>query len=146
MGIQKYNAAVKDVLSQDNMRCSLEIARRYVNEPLEFCNGVIFSEDKIFNSGNDGPVKVFRPERTRYEYNYVKKTVHLMEDLETAVGQYNLAYKQIDLFALQVYVEDFKFSVFGCFPLDWTLLHSMAAGIATYLVIFYQFSNMEKNI
>ncbi|KAF5272894.1 hypothetical protein FQA39_LY07660 [Lamprigera yunnana] len=75
-----------------------------------------------------------------------KKTVQLMEDLEKAVGKSNLAYKQIELFSLQVYVEDFKFSVFGCFPLDWTLLHSMAAGIATYLVIFHQFSNMEKNV
>ncbi|KAF5272892.1 hypothetical protein FQA39_LY07658 [Lamprigera yunnana] len=75
-----------------------------------------------------------------------KKTVQLMEDLEKAVGKSNFGYKQIELFSLQVYVEDFKFSVFGCFPLDWTLLHSMAAGIATYLVIFHQFSNMEKNL
>ncbi|KAF5302620.1 hypothetical protein FQR65_LT19102 [Abscondita terminalis] len=74
-----------------------------------------------------------------------KKTVQLMEDLEKAVGKSNLPYKQVELFSLQVYVEDFKFSVFGCFPLDWTLLHSMVAGVATYLVIFHQFSNMEKN-
>ncbi|KAF5286017.1 hypothetical protein FQR65_LT13014 [Abscondita terminalis] len=73
-----------------------------------------------------------------------KKTVQLMEDLEQAVGKSNLPYKQVELFSLQVYVEDFKFSVFGCFPLDWTLLHSMVAGVATYLVIFHQFSNMEK--
>ncbi|KAF5271164.1 hypothetical protein FQR65_LT17689 [Abscondita terminalis] len=75
-----------------------------------------------------------------------KKTVQLMEDLETAVGKSNLPYKQVELFSLQVYVENFKFSVFGYFPLDWTLLHSMVAGVATYLVIFHQFSNMEKNV
>ncbi|KAF5279263.1 hypothetical protein FQR65_LT15448 [Abscondita terminalis] len=74
-----------------------------------------------------------------------KRTVQLMEDLEKAVGKSNLPYKQVELFSLQVYVEDFKFSLFGCFPLDWTLLHSMAAGVATYLVIFHQFSNIERN-
>ncbi|KAF5300139.1 hypothetical protein FQR65_LT09230 [Abscondita terminalis] len=85
-----------------------------------------------------------------YSYSSVettaKKTVQLMEDLERAVGKSNLPYKQVELFSLQVYVEDFKFSVFGCFPLDWTLLHSMVAGVATYLVIFHQFSNMEKKV
>ncbi|KAK4883273.1 hypothetical protein RN001_006592 [Aquatica leii] len=77
--------------------------------------------------------------------NEARKTVRLMEDLERAVGKSNLPYKQVELFSLQVYVEDFKFSIYGCFPLDWTLLHSMVAGVATYLVIFHQFSNMEKN-
>ncbi|KAF5274471.1 hypothetical protein FQR65_LT16985 [Abscondita terminalis] len=67
-----------------------------------------------------------------------------MEDLEKATNKANLSYKQVELFSLQVYVEDYKFSVFGCFPLDWTLLHSMVAVVATYLVIFHQFSNIEK--
>ncbi|KAF5272606.1 hypothetical protein FQR65_LT17324 [Abscondita terminalis] len=54
-----------------------------------------------------------------------KETVQLMEDLERTAIKSNLPYKQVELFSLQVYVEDFKFSVFGSFPLDWTLLHTV---------------------
>ncbi|KAF5300140.1 hypothetical protein FQR65_LT09231 [Abscondita terminalis] len=84
--------------------------------------------------------------KSNLPYKQVVKTVNLIEDLERAIGKSNLPYKQVELFSLQVYVEDFKFSLYGCFPLDWTLLHSMVAGVATYLVIFHQFSNMEKNV
>ncbi|KAF5286015.1 hypothetical protein FQR65_LT13012 [Abscondita terminalis] len=58
--------------------------------------------------------------------NEAKKTVEIMVDLERAVGKFNLPFKLVELFSLQVYVEDFKLSVFGCVLLDWTLLHSVS--------------------
>ncbi|KAF5286009.1 hypothetical protein FQR65_LT13006 [Abscondita terminalis] len=57
---------------------------------------------------------------------YAKKTAQLIEDLENSLGRSKLSYKQVELFALQIYTEDFKFIVFRSFPLDWTLLHSLA--------------------
>ncbi|KAF5305364.1 hypothetical protein FQR65_LT18704 [Abscondita terminalis] len=76
----------------------------------------------------------------------VKKVVDLVEELENTVGQSNLPYKQVELLSLQVYVEDFKFAIFGCIPLDWTLFHSMLAGVASYLVILHQLNTMENMI
>ncbi|KAF5282384.1 hypothetical protein FQR65_LT14320 [Abscondita terminalis] len=76
----------------------------------------------------------------------VKKVVDVVEELENTVGQSNLPYKQVELLSLQVYVEDFKFAIFGCIPLDWALFHSMLAGVASYLVILHQLNTMENMI
>ncbi|XP_031347649.1 uncharacterized protein LOC116174012 [Photinus pyralis] len=74
-----------------------------------------------------------------------KKTVEIMEHLEGFMDKLYVQHLQVQLFSLQVYVNDFKFDIFGCFPLDWTLLRSMASGITTYWIIFHQFSHMEKH-
>ncbi|KAF5286016.1 hypothetical protein FQR65_LT13013 [Abscondita terminalis] len=53
-----------------------------------------------------------------------KETVQIIHDLEKSAGASNLPYLQVELFSLQMYVDDIKFKVFGTFPLDWTILHS----------------------
>ncbi|KAF5273715.1 hypothetical protein FQR65_LT17127 [Abscondita terminalis] len=124
-------------------------ALKCVKPGLFFCSVAKFSNSYGLKHNNSvGPKKTHSvlDVSSFTGISMAKKTVQLMEDLETAVGKSNLPYKQVELFSLQVYVENFKFSVFGYFPLDWTLLHSMVAGVATYLVIFHQFSNMEKNV
>ncbi|KAB0796465.1 hypothetical protein PPYR_10526 [Photinus pyralis] len=76
-------------------------------------------------------------------YEEAKKTVHIVEDLKRLISVRNSECLQVELLSIQVYTNDFKFSIYGCFLLDWRLLHSMASSIATYLVIFHQFHMME---
>ncbi|KAF5282786.1 hypothetical protein FQR65_LT02783 [Abscondita terminalis] len=46
----------------------------------------------------------------------------------------------IEIYSLQMYHNRLKFYVCGLFPLDYTLLHTIVAGVTTYLVILVQFN------
>jgi hypothetical protein len=37
---------------------------------------VIFSDESVFSSANDGPVRMYRPQGTRYNAEYVKESAH----------------------------------------------------------------------
>ncbi|XP_044763765.1 gustatory receptor 68a-like isoform X3 [Coccinella septempunctata] len=74
-----------------------------------------------------------------------KLAVENIYDIQTRIGRKNLPYKSMELFLLKSKLNELKFSVCGFFPLDWTLIYSMVAGITTYLVYLIQFREMEQS-
>ncbi|KAB0801638.1 hypothetical protein PPYR_03824 [Photinus pyralis] len=74
-----------------------------------------------------------------------KRTLYLIEDLEQKTSKLSFNYMQVELISLQVFLQDLRFSVLGCLPMDWTLMRIMLAATASYLVILYQFSNEKVN-
>ncbi|XP_064213168.1 putative gustatory receptor 28a [Tribolium castaneum] len=49
----------------------------------------------------------------------------------------------IEIYSLQMYHNRLYFTVCGLFPLDYTLLYTIVAGVTTYLVILIQFNNSD---
>ncbi|XP_045467819.1 gustatory receptor 68a-like [Harmonia axyridis] len=74
-----------------------------------------------------------------------KLAVENIYDIQTRIGRKNLPYKSMELFLLKSKLNELKFSVCGFFPLDWSLIYSMVAGITTYLVYLIQFREMEQD-
>ncbi|XP_044764131.1 uncharacterized protein LOC123320771 isoform X2 [Coccinella septempunctata] len=70
-----------------------------------------------------------------------KKAVEAIHDIQLRIGRKNLPYKSMELFLLNSKLNDLK--VCGFFPLDWTLIYSMVAGISTYIVYLIQFREVE---
>ncbi|XP_044763766.1 gustatory receptor for bitter taste 66a-like isoform X4 [Coccinella septempunctata] len=83
---------------------------------------------------------------TSWKTNTMSKlAVENIYDIQTRIGRKNLPYKSMELFLLKSKLNELKFSVCGFFPLDWTLIYSMVAGITTYLVYLIQFREMEQS-
>ncbi|XP_045468188.1 uncharacterized protein LOC123676365 [Harmonia axyridis] len=74
-----------------------------------------------------------------------KLAVENIYDIQSRIGRKNLPYKSMELFLLKSKLNELKFSVCGFFPLDWSLIYSMVAGITTYLVYLIQFREMEQS-
>ncbi|KAL3271537.1 hypothetical protein HHI36_022014 [Cryptolaemus montrouzieri] len=72
-----------------------------------------------------------------------KRVAENIQKLQVQFGRHNLPYKSAELFLLKSKINEPKSSVCGFFPLDWTLVYSMVAGITTYLVYLVQFREME---
>ncbi|KAI4465419.1 mitotic spindle assembly checkpoint protein mad2 [Holotrichia oblita] len=73
-GLKNYSASKKFALEPQHKQDRLNFANLYVNENADFWERVIFSDEKIFQSSHDGPVRVYRPANTRYEERYIKPT------------------------------------------------------------------------
>ncbi|XP_069696818.1 putative gustatory receptor 28a [Periplaneta americana] len=55
-----------------------------------------------------------------------------------------VAMQELNVFSLQLIHRKVQFTACGCFPLDFSLLHSIAGAVTTYLVILIQFQLAAK--
>jgi hypothetical protein len=62
---------VKEQLSEEHTLCLLAFAADNVDRDW---GNVIFSDEFVFSSANDGPVRVYRPQGTRYNAEYVEES------------------------------------------------------------------------
>jgi hypothetical protein len=62
---------VKEKLSEEHRLCRLAFAEDNVDRDW---GNVIFSDESVFYSANDGPVRVHRPQGTRYNAEYVNES------------------------------------------------------------------------
>jgi hypothetical protein len=70
-GLRSRSTAVKEKLSEEHRLYWLAFAEDNVDH--EWGN-VIFSDESMFSSANDGPVRVYRPQGTHYNAEYVKES------------------------------------------------------------------------
>lgn len=70
-GLTSRRAAKKQKLTDEQRIYRLAYAEENLNR--EWGN-VIFSDECVFSSGNDGPIRVFRPSGTRHNEEYVAET------------------------------------------------------------------------
>ncbi|XP_045472107.1 putative gustatory receptor 28a [Harmonia axyridis] len=79
---------------------------------------------------------VYVTSETSEEANYCPRILHkIRNNSENEELQ-----DTIEIYSLQMYHNRLIFSIMGLFPLDYSLLYTMAAGITTYLVILIQFN------
>lgn len=71
--IRSRCAANKIFLTERNKQGRLEFAHEYLNEN-NFWETVIFSDEKTFQSCNNGRIRVYRPSGMRYDEIYTHKT------------------------------------------------------------------------
>lgn len=69
-GLRSRNAARKPKLTEEHQLYRLAFAEENLHRDWA---DVIFSDESIFSSANDGPVRVFRPQGSRYDSRYVKQ-------------------------------------------------------------------------
>jgi hypothetical protein len=70
-GLLSRSAAVKEKLSEVHRLYRLTFAENNVDRDWE---NVIFSDKSVFSSANDGQVRVYRPQGTHYNAEYVKES------------------------------------------------------------------------
>jgi hypothetical protein len=72
-GLRSRSAAMKKKLSEEHRLYWLEFAEDNVD-----CDwgNVIFFDESVFSSANDGPVRVYRPQGTSYNVEHVKEASH----------------------------------------------------------------------
>jgi hypothetical protein len=70
-GLRSRSAAVKEKLSEEHRLYRLAFAEDNVDRDW---GNVIFSDESMFSSANEGPVRVCSPRGTRYNAEYVKES------------------------------------------------------------------------
>ncbi|KAF5275231.1 hypothetical protein FQR65_LT04265 [Abscondita terminalis] len=71
-----------------------------------------------------------------------KKTATIIHDIWNKYASANdvdANVNHLQLISLQILNTELKFTAYGFFPLDWTLLHAIVSAVATYVVILIQF-------
>ncbi|KAJ8985734.1 hypothetical protein NQ317_014385 [Molorchus minor] len=68
-------AAHKVFLTEDHKQRRVQFANEFLQEN-EFWNNVVFSDEKTFQSSNNGRLRVYRPRNTRFEENYTLRTTN----------------------------------------------------------------------
>ncbi|KAK5646029.1 hypothetical protein RI129_004493 [Pyrocoelia pectoralis] len=71
------------------------------------------------------------------------KCPRLMHKIRNATKNAKLQ-DTIEMYSLQMYHNRLQFYVCGLFPLDYTFLHTIVAGVTTYLVILIQFNSANS--
>jgi hypothetical protein len=69
-GLGSRSATVKEKLSEEHNLYRLAFAEDNVDRDW---GNVIFSDESVLFSANDGPVQVYRPQGTRYNAEYMKE-------------------------------------------------------------------------
>jgi hypothetical protein len=69
--LRSRSAAVKENLSEEHRLYRLAFAEDNVDRD---SGNVIFSDESVLSSANDGPVRVYRPQGTRYNAEYLKES------------------------------------------------------------------------
>lgn len=69
-----YAAAKKIALSDEDKQSRLLYALNYSHRERHFWENVVFTDEKVFQNTNDGHVRVYRPQRTRFDERYVSET------------------------------------------------------------------------
>jgi hypothetical protein len=70
-GLRSRSAAVKEKLSEEHRLYRLAFAE---DNMYRDWGNVIFSDESVFSSANDGPVRVYRPQGTRYNAEYLEES------------------------------------------------------------------------
>jgi hypothetical protein len=70
-GLRSRSAAVKEKLSEEHRLYRLAFAEDNVERDW---GNVIFSDESVFSSKNDGPIRVYRPQGNCYNAEYVKES------------------------------------------------------------------------
>jgi hypothetical protein len=70
-GLRSRSAAVTEKLSEEHRLYRLAFPEDNVDRDW---GNVIFSDESVLSSVNDGPVHVYRPQGTRYNAEYVKES------------------------------------------------------------------------
>jgi hypothetical protein len=70
-GLRSRGTAMKEELSEEHRLYQLTFAEDNVDRDW---GNVIFSNESVFSSANDGPVRVYRPQGTRYNAKYLKES------------------------------------------------------------------------
>jgi transposase-like protein len=70
-GLRSRSAAVKEKLSEEHRFYRLAFAEDNVDRNW---GNAIFSDESVLSSANDGMVRVYRPQGTRYNAEYVKES------------------------------------------------------------------------
>lgn len=66
-------ATNKIFLTDENKLQRVLFAQQYINEPANIWDNVVFSDEKTFQSCNNGHIRTYRPSGTRYDERYVHK-------------------------------------------------------------------------
>jgi hypothetical protein len=66
-------AANKIFLTEENKRNRIAFAREHIRRPENFWDNVIFSDEKTFQSWNNGKVRVYGPPRMGYDPQFTRK-------------------------------------------------------------------------
>lgn len=64
-------SAKKTVLTEEHKQSRILFCLNYVYRPQNFWDNVVFSDEKLFQSGHDGRIRVYRPAKSRYDERYV---------------------------------------------------------------------------
>jgi transposase-like protein len=70
-GLRSRSAVVNEKLPEEHRLHRLAFAEDNVDRDWR---NVIFSDESVFSSANNGPVRVYRPQGTRYNAEYVKES------------------------------------------------------------------------
>ena len=70
-GLINSAAARKPFLTQEHKECRVGFALEYLNRDDDFWNKIVFSDEKVFQSCNNGRIRVYRPRNQRFEERYV---------------------------------------------------------------------------
>lgn len=69
--LKNCTSAKKTILTEEQKQARILFCLNYVYRPLEFWNNVVFTDEKVFQSCNDGHIRVYRPANTRFHERYV---------------------------------------------------------------------------
>lgn len=69
--IINFASAKKNILTEENKQSRIIFCLNYIYRPINFWNTVIFSDEKVFKSCNDGRLRVYRPVNSRFSERYV---------------------------------------------------------------------------
>lgn len=73
-GVASFAAAKKTRLTEANKIRRMEWANDLNNRDQEFWENVIFSDEKVFQSSNNGKLRVYRPRGHRFNEEYIQPT------------------------------------------------------------------------
>ncbi|KAH0814129.1 hypothetical protein GEV33_008662 [Tenebrio molitor] len=72
--LKSYVAARKVFLREEHKERRMQFANEFLNQGNEFWNRVVFSDDKTFQSCNNGRLHVYRPRNSRFEEEYTLRS------------------------------------------------------------------------
>lgn len=75
-GLKNCAAAHKVFLTEEHKQRRVQFANEFLQQGNEFWNNVVFSDEKTFQSSNNGRLRVYRPRNTRFEENYTLRTTN----------------------------------------------------------------------
>lgn len=71
--LKNYASANKIFLTQDNKENRIRFAQEYLQQPDNFWDNIVFSDEKTFQSNHNGTLRVYRPRGMRYNPQYTRK-------------------------------------------------------------------------
>lgn len=76
VGLSNFRPATKTFLTVEHKARRLEWAQRNIELPQDYWNLVVWTDEKVFRSDQQGKVFLYRPRGTRFEPQYVVRNEH----------------------------------------------------------------------